>query len=217
MMRGGPKTKLGDRELAALADLLTGRSVELPRQAIPFERRGLLDPASTQHHLTLDEAVIEMSRAYEGVKRTAVAAEDAWNRLLDPLDALSAQVRGARAIADQLQLDRDPLLDRLGVIEHNTVALRKAALSDPLGLVSGSGAGTPAKVARLMTASRKPRPRRSRRGPSSSRKSPRRSCRPPLERLRTCARRWPVWSGNVHHSPGRCSAVNWPSWTGTAA
>jgi hypothetical protein len=41
-------------------------------------------------------------------------------------------------------------LDRLGMIEHETVTLRKAALSDPLGLVAGSGAGTPAKVARLM-------------------------------------------------------------------
>ncbi len=149
-MRGSPKPRLADRELAALADLLTGRSVALPRQAVPFERRGLLDPASTQHFLTLDEAVSDMTRTYSVVKKTAVEAEDAWNRLLDPLDELSAQVRGARAVADQVGLGSDPALDRLARIERETGELRRAALSDPLGMVAGSGAGTPARVTGLL-------------------------------------------------------------------
>ena len=151
VMRGGPKTKLGDRELAALADLLTGRSVALPRQAIPFERRGLLDPASTQDFITLDEAVAEMTRTYSIVKKTAVEAEDAWNRLLDPLDDLAREVRGARGVADRVGLaDTDPVIGRLARIEGETATLRKAALSDPLGVVAGNGAGTPAKVAGLL-------------------------------------------------------------------
>ena len=150
-MRGGSKTRLGDRELAALADLLTGRSVALPRQAVPFERRGLLDPASTQHYLTLDEAVSDMTRTYAVVKKVAVDAEEAWNRLLEPLDDLLKQVRGAREVADQVGIGRnDPLNDRLGRIEQATTDLRRQALSDPLGMVAGSGAGTPAKVAGLL-------------------------------------------------------------------
>ena len=151
VMRGGPKAKLGDRELAALADLLTGRSVALPRQAIPFERRGLLDPASTQDFITLDEAVAEMTRTYSIVKKTAVEAEDAWNRLLDPLDDLAREVRGARGVADRVGLaDTDPVIGRLARIEGETATLRKSALSDPLGVVAGNGAGTPAKVAGLL-------------------------------------------------------------------
>jgi hypothetical protein len=149
-MRGGAKTRLNDRELAALADLLTGRSVALPRQAVPFERRGLLDPASTQDFITLDQAVADMTRTYSIVKKTAVEAEAAWNRLLDPLDELSAEVRAARAVADQVGLGTgDPALGRLKRIEDQTGGLRRAALSDPLGMVAGSGAGTPVKVAGL--------------------------------------------------------------------
>lgn len=148
-MRGGPKTRLGDRELAALADLLTGRSVALPRQAVPFERRGLLDPASTQDFLTLDEAVQSMTRTYEVVKKVAVDAEDAWNRLLEPLDDLKQQVQAARATADAVGSSTDPVFGRLANIEAQTADLRRRALSDPLGLVAGGGAGTPARLAQL--------------------------------------------------------------------
>lgn len=153
-MRGGPKTRFGDRELAAMADLLTGRSVALPRQAVPFERRGLLDPASTQDLLTLDEAVQSMARSYDLVKRVAVDAENAWNRLLEPLDDLQAKARAARATADGVGGGgggggADPVFDRLAGIEVQTADLRRRALSDPLGLVAG-GSGTPAHVTRLL-------------------------------------------------------------------
>ena len=149
-MRGGPKTRLGDRELAALADLLTGRSVALPRQAVPFERRGLLDPASTQDLLTLDEAVESMTRSYDVVKKVAVDAEAAWNRLLEPLDELQAKARAARATTAQVGVSADPVFGRLAGIEAQTADLRRQALSDPLGMVAGGGAGTPARVAGLL-------------------------------------------------------------------
>jgi hypothetical protein len=154
-LRGGPKTRLGDKELAALADLLTGRSVALPRQAVPFERRGLLDPASTQDLLTLDEAVASMTRTYDVVKNVAVEAENAWNRLLEPLDQLLSQVRAARATAEKVGVTADPVFDRLAGIETQTADLRRRALSDPLGMVAGSGAeattdGTPGTVSRLL-------------------------------------------------------------------
>ena len=154
-MRGGPKTRLGDRELAAMADLLTGRSVALPRQAVPFERRGLLDPSSTQDLLTLDEAVASMTRTYDVVKRVAVDAENAWNRLLEPLDELQARGRAARGTADRVGPGSDPVFDRLAGIEAQTADLRRRALSDPLGMVAGGGAGTPGSgspphVARLL-------------------------------------------------------------------
>ena len=149
-MRGGPKTRLGDRELAAMADLLTGRSVALPRQAVPFERRGLLDPASTQDLLTLDEAVGSMTRTYDVVKKVAVDAESAWNRLLEPLDELQARARAARATAERLGGGADPVFGRLAGIEAQTSDMRRHALSDPLGMVAGSGAGTPARVSGLL-------------------------------------------------------------------
>jgi hypothetical protein len=148
-MRGAPKARLGERELAAIADLLTGRSVALPRQAVPFERRGLLDPASTQDLLTLDEAVESMSRTYAAVKKVAVDAENAWNLLLEPLDELQARVRAARGTAERVGVSADPVFDRLAGIEAQTADLRRRALSDPLGMVAG-GAGTPAHVARLL-------------------------------------------------------------------
>jgi hypothetical protein len=147
-LRGGPKARLGDREVEALAELLAGRSVALPRQAVPFERRGLLDPASTQDFLTLDEAVKSMTKAYATVKKVAVEAEHAWNVLLDPLDQLSAQVRRARAVADEVDVAGDPVLDRLARIEKDTAELRRRALTDPLGMVAAGSAGSP-EVGRL--------------------------------------------------------------------
>ena len=148
-MRGGPKTRLGDRELAAMADLLTGRSVALPRQAVPFERRGLLDPASTQDLLTLDEAVESMTRTYDVVKKVAVDAENAWNRLLEPLDELQGRVRAARGTADRVGVGADPVFDRLAGIEVQSSDLRRRALSDPLGMVAG-GSVTAPHIARLL-------------------------------------------------------------------
>jgi hypothetical protein len=154
VLRGGPRTRLGDRELAALADLLTGRSVALPRQAVPFERRGLLDPASTQDLLTLDEAVESMTRTYDRVKKVAVDAEAAWNRLLEPLDRLQARARAARASAEEVGAGADPVFGRLASIESQTSDLRRRALSDPLGMVAdagaGGGSGTPARVAGML-------------------------------------------------------------------
>lgn len=147
-MRGAPKARLGDREIEALAGLLAGRSVALPRQAVPFERRGLLDPASTQDLITLDEAVATMTAAYAKVKKVAVDAENAWNLLLDPLDRLSARVRQARAVADRVELTGDPVLDRLASVEKETAELRRRALTDPLGMVAAGAASSPA-VGRL--------------------------------------------------------------------
>jgi hypothetical protein len=143
-LRGGPKARLGDREVDALAELLTGRSVALPRQAVPFERRGLLDPASTQDFLTLDEAVASMTATYAKVKKVAVAAENAWNLLLDPLDQLSAKVRRARAAADEVDVTGDPVLGRLDRVERETGELRRQALTDPLGMVAAGAASSPA-------------------------------------------------------------------------
>jgi hypothetical protein len=148
-MRGGPKTRLGDRELAALADLLTGRSVALPRQAVPFERRGLLDPASTQDFLTLDEAVQSMTSTYDLVKKVAVDAENAWNRLLEPLDELKQKVQAARTAADAVGTSTDPVFDRLATIEAQTADMRRRALSDPLGMVAGT-VGVPTRVTQLL-------------------------------------------------------------------
>ncbi|GAA1996079.1 hypothetical protein [Catenulispora subtropica] len=148
-LRGGPKTRLGDKELAALADLLTGRSVALPRQAVPFERRGLLDPASTQDFLTLDEAVQSMTRTYDLVKKVAVDAENAWNRLLEPLDELKQKVQAARTTADAVGVGTDPVFDRLANIEAQTADMRRRALSDPLGMVAGT-VGVPARVTQLL-------------------------------------------------------------------
>ncbi|OLE25358.1 MAG: hypothetical protein AUG49_11050 [Catenulispora sp. 13_1_20CM_3_70_7] len=91
-----------------------------------------------------------MTRAYEVVKKVAVEAEDAWNRLLEPLDELKQKVRSARATADAVGTGTDPVFDRLTSIEAQTADMRRHALSDPLGMVAGSGAGTPARVSGLL-------------------------------------------------------------------
>ncbi|NKQ52742.1 hypothetical protein HFP15_07590 [Amycolatopsis sp. K13G38] len=123
------KSRPGPAELAELTELLTGPVVELNAEQVPIERRGLTGPAVVVERVTLSELVGTMKTAYAKVTEVLAAAEKAWDRTIERLEPLDADLRAARALAESLGVD-EPALARFAT---ELAELRAGALSDPLG------------------------------------------------------------------------------------
>lgn len=113
-------------DLAELARLLSGPSVELPTET-PLERRTLLGPAA--EHLSLDGVVARMTGGYEAAARAIASVDAAWSALLDRLDRADEAARGVRALVGSL--GPDPEFDRLAA---GLDRLRATVRTDPLSI-----------------------------------------------------------------------------------
>lgn len=114
----------GAGRFAELTELLRGPAVVLDATAVPLRERSLTGPAATERRLTLAATVEEMTRGYATATELASAADAVWSTVLprlDKLDRMLAAVGESRSIAAEL------------------VDLRRAAISDPLSLCTGTG------------------------------------------------------------------------------
>ncbi|MDL4818885.1 hypothetical protein [Actinomadura opuntiae] len=119
-------------QLAELARLLTGPSVELPAVEVPLERRTLLAVPAGER-LTLRAVVSRMTPLYEDVAKTVAALDAVWSALLSRLAEVEAERRAASELLDSLG-GMDPDLDRLTAELRDVAALIR---SDPLALANG--------------------------------------------------------------------------------
>ena len=76
---------LGPRELAAISELLAGRSVQLASGPAPLAGRDLADPG--HEDLTMATAVARMRGAFSAVTEVVTAAEHVWTEVAGRLDA----------------------------------------------------------------------------------------------------------------------------------
>jgi hypothetical protein len=117
--------RLGQRELGEVAELLTGRSVQVSRGPAPLARRDLADSGTDT--LTLATARGRMREAFTAIADVAAAAEQAWNAVADPLDQAGRALAGAEPLGDQ-RLAADMSAARTELSQ-----LRAALNADPLG------------------------------------------------------------------------------------
>jgi hypothetical protein len=131
---------LGPRELTALTELLTGRSVQLASGPAPLAGRDLADPG--REDLTLATAVARMRGAFTSVTEVVSAAEHVWTEMAGRLDAIGAEL--ARVTPLAATLGDEALTGNLAAAQGKLARMRDTLNSDPLALLlgsSGSGGG----------------------------------------------------------------------------
>jgi hypothetical protein len=127
------KGHLGARELAGIAALLTGPSVQLAAGPAPLAGRDLAD--SGRENLTVAAAVARMRVAFGQVTQVVSAAEQVWNEVTGKLDAVAAEL--ARVMPLAASLADEALTGNLAAAEGKLARLRTTLSSDPLSLWQG--------------------------------------------------------------------------------
>jgi hypothetical protein len=127
---------LGPRELTALTELLTGRSVQLASGPAPLAGRDLADPG--REDLTLATAVARMRGAFTSVTEVVSAAEHVWTEMAGRLDAIGAEL--ARVTPLAATLGDEALTGDLAATQGKLARMRDTLNSDPLALLQGNGA-----------------------------------------------------------------------------
>jgi hypothetical protein len=127
------KGHLGARELAGIAALLTGPSVQLAAGPAPLAGRDLAD--SGRENLTVAAAVARMRAAFGQVTQVVSAAEQVWNEVTGKLDAVAAEL--ARVMPLAASLADEALTGNLAAAEGKLARLRITLSSDPLSLWQG--------------------------------------------------------------------------------
>jgi len=124
---------LGQRELAALSNLLTGRSVQLASGPAPLAGRDLAD--SGRENLTIATAVARMRGAFTTVTEVVSAAEHVWTDVAGRLDAIGAEL--ARVTSQAATLGDEALTVNRTAAQGKLARLRDTLNSDPLALWLG--------------------------------------------------------------------------------
>ena len=126
---------LGPRELAAITQLLTARSVQLASGPAPLAGRDLADPG--HEDLTLATAVARMRGAFSTVTEVVSAAEQVWTEVAGRLDTVGAEL--ARVTPLAATLGDEALTGNLAAAQGKLARLRDTLNSDPLALWQPDG------------------------------------------------------------------------------
>ncbi|ASO19842.1 hypothetical protein FHR81_000480 [Actinoalloteichus hoggarensis] len=128
-------------ELAELAALLTGPSVELSRVELPLERRGLLGPRERVVRVSVGDLLADMNAAFIDVGTAVARAAAVWTRVAARLDPVQTELDELRIRAGAVggaepgsELDRE-----LRELAAALTGLRMRAVSDPLGSARTDG------------------------------------------------------------------------------
>jgi hypothetical protein len=124
---------LGPRELAWIATLLTGSSIQLSAGPAPLADRDLAD--SGRENLTVIEAVTRMRRSFSQITEVVSAAEQVWNEMTSRLDAVGSELGRVMQLAAALA--DEALNGNLSAAQGKLARLRETLSTDPLSLWLG--------------------------------------------------------------------------------
>ncbi|MEV0149165.1 MULTISPECIES: hypothetical protein [unclassified Nonomuraea] len=135
--------RLGSDQLAALTELLAGRSVVLKAAVKPVEQRSLLP--EEDERLTLDEAVTRMDASFQEVTDALADIDAVWSAALPRLDAADALLREVTTLRRELDAPdgvfqaetapegAGPADTAPAGVAEELGRMRAAVLEDPLG------------------------------------------------------------------------------------
>jgi len=128
----GRRVKPRSEELAAITELLRGRSITLSVKAVPLAERSLLGPSTIVDTVTLDGAVQRMNTHYQAAADVVSEAEAAWNTLFGLADPIQQKLKdlilAVREVGDRA------LATATAGVGDEYAAMRKEIFADPLGL-----------------------------------------------------------------------------------
>ncbi len=123
-------------QLAEIASLLTGPSVQLTRPSSALARGDLTSSGVTA--VTLAAAVQDMRRAFAAVSEVVTAAEAVWNQAADQLQQIESDLGAAKQQAASFA--DEALTGAIAAAETTLAELREVLNSDPLALWQGGRA-----------------------------------------------------------------------------
>ncbi len=131
---GLPSLFGGDEKILEIAQLLFGRSIELPVASVTFDQRTLLSGAPSAQRLTPEELLSRMARTFADARDAVLAVDRAWQQIADRL------VRGDAQIA-QFQVrfaasgcgPSAAAASALKTAQNLTAELTETLKTDPLG------------------------------------------------------------------------------------
>ena len=128
----GRRVKPRPEELAAITELLRGRSIALSVKAVPLAQRSLVGPSTITESVTLGGAVQRMNADFQAAADVVTEVETAWNELFELADPLQQKLKelitAVRSVGDQ------GLGTATAGVADEYAALRKEIFADPLGL-----------------------------------------------------------------------------------
>ena len=136
-----------EQKLFEIRQLLYGPSIKLGVAPTPLSRRNLLDPASNDVALVPEQLLFAMSNAYQVARDAVTAVAEAWARLEPFLESVERDIASLKATADELgDLRASPELDWL---QAELARVRKAVVTDPLGVLEGAEAALTPRLEQL--------------------------------------------------------------------
>jgi ferritin-like metal-binding protein YciE len=126
------RVKPRPEDLAAIAELLNGRSITLSVKAVPLSERSLIGPSTIVDTVTLTGAVQRMNTDFQAAADVVSEVEAAWNTLFELADPVQVELKeliaAVRAIEDRA------LGAAVAGVGDEYAALRQEVFADPLGL-----------------------------------------------------------------------------------
>lgn len=140
----GRRAKPRPEDLAAITELLQGRSITLSVKAVPLAERSITGPSTVADVVTLDGAVRRMNTDFQAAADVVTEVEAAWNSLFEQIDPVQQRLKdlivAVRAVGDRT------LGTTTARVGDEYTALRQEVFADPLGL-RAPGSGFAARLA----------------------------------------------------------------------
>ncbi len=117
-----------DSKLREIEELLRGKSVKLPAEPIPIEKRTLATAVDTVQAVTPAELMGAMARSFTAARDIVLAVNAAWERLGMSLDQSLTELANLRADADRWKISFPALANA----EKSLETIRAQIETDPL-------------------------------------------------------------------------------------
>jgi len=142
----GRRAKPRPEDLAAIANLLRGKSITLSAKAVALSERTLLGPSVVSETATLAEALTLMNSDFQLAADFVTAADSAWNRLFQQADPVQERLK--QVIAAIREIGDRTLATALSGVGDEYTKLRREVFADPIG-VAAPGSHFSRRLARI--------------------------------------------------------------------
>jgi len=128
------RAKPRPEDLAAIAELLRGKSITLSTKAVSLSERTLLGPSIVTERVTLAETLALMNSDFQLAADFVTAVDSSWNRLFQRIDPLQERLR--QVIAAIREIGDRTLATTLSGVGDEYTALRREVFADPIGMAA---------------------------------------------------------------------------------
>ncbi len=120
-----------EQKVHQLAELLTGKSIQLPTIQTPLAQRGLLSATESSNSIAPEQLLRMMTKEFTLAKNVIIAVDEVWLRLEPILADTEDEIGSLQKLAESLGVSS---LNELSAARQKLASLRANINSDPLGV-----------------------------------------------------------------------------------